>query len=153
MLFEKPSLRTRVSFETGMFQLGGHAIFYSVADSPLGVKETISDLAKVVSRYNSVIMARVKSRQQVAELAEHATVPVINGLDDFAHPCQSLTDLLTIRERFGRLGGLRMSYLGDCRNNVTYDLMRAACLVGIHMTVIGPSYAPPRCKLALSMLR
>ena len=141
MLFEKPSLRTRVSFETGMHQLGGHAIFYSVADSPLGQKETISDTARVLSRYNDAIMARVKSREQVSELAKFSSIPVINGLDDYAHPCQILTDLLTIRERFGKLAGLRMAYFGDCRNNMTYDLMRAACIVGMHITVVGPRCA------------
>jgi ornithine carbamoyltransferase len=138
MLFEKPSLRTRVSFETAMTQLGGHAIFYSVHDSPLGEKETVADTARTLSRYVDAVTARVKSRATVAALCAHATVPVINALDDYAHPCQTLTDLLTLRERFPTLRGVRMAYLGDTRNNVTYDLMRAACLLGLDLRVAGP---------------
>jgi ornithine carbamoyltransferase len=93
MLFQKPSLRTRVSFETGMTELGGHAIYYPLGDSPLGKKETISDTAKVLSRMLSVITARINSRKDMQELADNSTVPVINILDDFAHPCQMLADL------------------------------------------------------------
>lgn len=119
--------------------MGGHAIFYSISDSPLGKKETIEDTAKVLSRYVDVIMARVMKREDISALAKHATVPVINGLDDFAHPCQILTDLFTITEKKGSLKGLKMTYLGDIRNNVTYDLMRAACILGMHITVAGPN--------------
>lgn len=139
MLFEKPSLRTRVSFEVGMTQMGGHAIFYSVADSPLGKKESISDTAKVLSRYVDVIMARVNKRSDIRELAENSTIPVINGLDDFAHPCQILADMMTIGEKKGRLHSLKVAYVGDCHNNVTYDLMRAAHLVGYDISIAGPS--------------
>ena len=139
MLFEKPSLRTRVSFETGVNRMGGHAIFYNIADSPLGKKESIEDTAKVLSRYVDVIMARVLRRDDIAALATHATVPVINGLDDFAHPCQILTDLFTIMEKKGSLERLKVTYLGDIRNNVTYDWMRAACIMGIDITVAGPN--------------
>ena len=141
MLFEKPSLRTRVSFETGMTQLGGHAIFYSVQDSPLGEKETVADTARTLSRFVDAVTARVRSRATVAELCAHSAIPVINALDDYAHPCQILADLLTLRQRFGwPLAGLRMAYLGDTRNNVTYDLMRAACLLHIDLHVAGPAY-------------
>jgi len=121
--------------------MGGHAIFYSISDSPLGKKETIEDTAKVLSRYVDVIMARVIKRDDIAALAKHSTIPVINGLDDFAHPCQILTDLFTIVEKKGlqALNGLKLTYLGDIRNNVTYDLMRAACILGIHITVAGPN--------------
>eukprot|EP01006_Ploeotia_vitrea_P009578 TRINITY_DN22907_c0_g1_i2.p1 TRINITY_DN22907_c0_g1~~TRINITY_DN22907_c0_g1_i2.p1 ORF type:complete len:318 (+),score=30.42 TRINITY_DN22907_c0_g1_i2:53-1006(+) len=138
MLFEKPSLRTRLSFEIGMTQMGGHGIFYSIADSPLGKKETVSDTAKVISRYADCLMARVKTRETIAELAQHSTIPVINGLDDWAHPCQILTDLLTIKEKKGKLEGLKMAFLGDTQNNMTYDLMRGACLMGFHISVAGP---------------
>ena len=95
----------------------------------------------MLSRYVDVIMARVMKRDDIAALAKHATIPVINGLDDFAHPCQILTDLFTIVEKkgFASLSGLKLTYLGDIRNNVTYDLMRAACIMGIHITVAGPN--------------
>eukprot|EP01028_Stygiella_incarcerata_P013533 TRINITY_DN82745_c0_g1_i1.p1 TRINITY_DN82745_c0_g1~~TRINITY_DN82745_c0_g1_i1.p1 ORF type:complete len:320 (+),score=85.33 TRINITY_DN82745_c0_g1_i1:92-1051(+) len=142
MLFEKPSLRTRVSFEVGMTQMGGHAIFYSIADSPLGKKESISDLGKVVSRYCEVIMARVMKRSDIKALADCCTIPVINALDDFAHPCQMLADLLTIYEK-GKfdvpdMSKVKMTYLGDIHNNVTYDLMRSAAVLGFHIRVAGP---------------
>jgi len=141
MLFEKPSLRTRVSFETGMTQMGGHGIFYSIADSPLGQKETFGDTGQVLSRYCDVVMARVKSRRDVQELAKHSTIPVINALDDWAHPCQMLADLMTMAEYKGgveKLSQIRMCYFGDCHNNVTYDLMRSACVLGFHINVCGP---------------
>lgn len=140
MLFEKPSLRTRVSFETGMTQLGGHGIFYSTGsgDSTVGKKESIHDTAKTVSRYVDIIMARMKSRKDVQELARYATVPVINALDDFAHPCQVLADLQTIVEVKGGLEGIKFSYVGDVANNMTYDLMRACALLGVEMRVGGP---------------
>lgn len=145
MLFEKPSLRTRISFETGMHQLGGHAIFYSIKDSPLGKKENISDTSMVASRFVNVIAARVFKRQDVWDLAKYASVPVINMLDDFAHPCQILGDFLTIKEKKGKLDGFKLSYFGDARNNVTYDLMRMAAIYGIEMDVTcptGPEYIP-----------
>lgn len=144
MLFEKPSLRTRVSFETGMTQMGGHGIFYSIADSPLGQKETFGDTGQVLSRYCDIVMARVKSKKDVGELAKNSTIPVINALDDWAHPCQMLADLMTIAEYKGgvdKLSQIRMCYLGDCHNNVTYDLMRSACVLGFHINVCGPTHA------------
>ena len=141
MLFEKPSLRTRVSFETGMTQMGGHAIFYSIADSPLGKKETITDTVKVLERYVDVIMARVNTRDDIRQMAKHSGIPVINALDDFAHPCQMLADFLTIGEKkgFDNFKKLRIAYCGDCKNNVTYDLMRAGLLLGATVAVAGPS--------------
>merc|ERR1719456_274068 len=125
-LFEKPSLRTRVSLEVGMHQLGGQAIFYSIGDSPLGKKESIEDTGKVLSRMCQGITARVTSRASLKALAQVATVPVVNALDDYAHPMQMLADLLTIIEYKGTVRGLQMAYLGDLENNVTYDLMRLA---------------------------
>lgn len=105
MLFEKPSLRTRVSFETGMEEMGGHAIFYDISTSPLG-KESFSDFSRVVSRYADFMTARVKNRDDIAQLTNSSLIPVINALDDFAHPMQMLTDLLTIKEKKGKFGML-----------------------------------------------
>ncbi len=145
MLFEKPSLRTRISFETGMQQLGGHAIFYSIKDSPLGKKENISDTAKVASRFVNVIAARVFKRQDIWDLAKYADVPVINMLDDFGHPCQILGDFQTIKEKKGKLENMKFSYYGDAYNNVTYDLMRMCAIFGWRMDVACPNvpeYSP-----------
>lgn len=145
MLFEKPSLRTRISFETGMQQLGGHAIFYSIKDSPLGVKENISDTAKVASRFVNIIAARVYKRQDIWDLAKYSDVPVINMLDDYAHPCQILGDFQTIKEKKGDLKMKKLSYFGDAHNNVTYDLMRMCAIFGWKMDVACPSapeYSP-----------
>jgi ornithine carbamoyltransferase len=138
MIFEKPSLRTRVSFETGLEQLGGHAIFYSIKDSPLGRKENISDTAKVAARYVDIIGARVYKKEDVWDLAKYSDVPVINMLDDWAHPCQILGDFQTIKEKNGSLSKLKMSYFGDAHNNVTYDLMRMCALFGWRMDVTCP---------------
>ncbi len=145
MLFEKPSLRTRISFETGMNQLGGHAIFYSIKDSPLGKKENISDTSIVASRFVNIIAARVFKRQDIWDLAKYASVPVINMLDDFAHPCQILGDFLTIKEKKGKLDGFKLAYYGDAHNNVTYDLMRMAAIFELEMDVacpMGSEYMP-----------
>jgi ornithine carbamoyltransferase len=150
MLFEKPSLRTRVSFETGMTQLGGHGIFYSIADSPLGKKENISDTAKCAARYVDIIMARVKKREDLKGLAENSDVPVINALDDYAHPCQILGDMQAIIEKKGSLDGIKLAYFGDCHNNVTYDLMRAAAMLGFEIMVAcpeGAEYSPEQSVL------
>jgi len=150
MLFEKPSLRTRISFETGMQQLGGHAIFYSIKDSPLGKKENIHDTAKVASRYVNLIAARVYKREDIWDLAKHSDVPVINMLDDFAHPCQILADFMSIKEKKGQLSNLKMSYFGDAYNNVTYDLMRMCALFGFKMDVAcpkGAEYTPEQVVL------
>ena len=141
MLFEKPSLRTRISFESGMQQLGGHAIFYSIKDSPLGKKENISDTAKVASRFVNIIAARVFKRQDIWDLAKYADVPVINMLDDFAHPCQILGDFQTIKEKKNSLENMKLSYFGDAYNNVTYDLMRMCAMFGWRMDVACPKAA------------
>jgi ornithine carbamoyltransferase len=136
-LFEKPSLRTRVSLEVGMHQLGGHAIFYSIQDSPLGKKESVEDTGRVLSRMCAGITARVASRTAVRALAHVASVPVINALDDYGHPLQMLADLLTIIEHKTTWDGLTMTYLGDLENNVTYDLMRLAALMGFNLHLAG----------------
>ena len=142
MIFQKPSLRTRVSFEAGMTQLGGHAIYLAPSDISLGKRETTEDIALVLSRYVDAIMARVFGHNIVEELAKFATVPVINGLSDLEHPCQILADFQTIRERKGRLDGIKTCYIGD-GNNVAHSLMYAAARMGMHMTVITPpGYEP-----------
>lgn len=137
MIFQKPSLRTRVSFEAGMTRLGGHAIYLAPGDIRLGERETTEDIALVLSRYADAIMARVFGHDVVETLARHATVPVINGLSDFEHPCQILADLLTIQERKGRLSGLRGCYIGD-GNNVANSLAFACARVGIHFAAASP---------------
>jgi ornithine carbamoyltransferase len=139
MFFEKPSLRTRISFETGMTQLGGHAIYYQTDDGPLGTKESISDTAIVSSKYVDGIIARVKKREMIRELAHYSSVPVINALDDFAHPCQILADLMTISEKLDTVSDFKMTYFGDLHNNVTYDLMRASSMLGFELNLVGPN--------------
>eukprot|EP00420_Gonyaulax_spinifera_P030694 CAMPEP_0197877210 /NCGR_PEP_ID=MMETSP1439-20131203/5972_1 /TAXON_ID=66791 /ORGANISM="Gonyaulax spinifera, Strain CCMP409" /LENGTH=374 /DNA_ID=CAMNT_0043496541 /DNA_START=77 /DNA_END=1201 /DNA_ORIENTATION=+ len=136
-LFEKPSLRTRISLEVGMHHLGGNAIFYSISDSPLGVKESIEDTGRVLSRMCQGITARVQTRPAVRALAHVSTIPVINALDDYAHPMQMLADLLTIIEHKGTWEGMTMAYFGDLENNVTYDLMRTAALMGYNLNLAG----------------
>jgi ornithine carbamoyltransferase len=143
MIFQKPSLRTRVSFETGMTLLGGHAIYLAPTDIKLGDRETTEDIALVLSRYVDLIMARTFGHDIVTDLARYATVPVINGLSDFEHPCQILADLLTIRERKGRLDGLLGCYIGD-GNNVCNSLLFAAARVGMNFHVASPPGYEPR---------
>eukprot|EP01061_Rhynchopus_euleeides_P003796 TRINITY_DN1306_c0_g1_i1.p1 TRINITY_DN1306_c0_g1~~TRINITY_DN1306_c0_g1_i1.p1 ORF type:complete len:324 (+),score=129.24 TRINITY_DN1306_c0_g1_i1:287-1258(+) len=138
MLFEKPSLRTRVSLETGMHQMGGHGIFYSIDNSPLGKKESISDTGKVLSRMVQGITGRVMSRETTNGLAAVSSIPVINALDDYAHPMQMLADFLTIYETFGESWeGRTMAYFGDLENNMTYDLMRLCALMGMNFRMAG----------------
>jgi ornithine carbamoyltransferase len=135
MLFEKPSLRTRVSFEVGMTQLGGHAIYYDISTSPMGKKETVEDTAKTASRYVDIIMARLFSHEHIVSMAKNSTVPVINALTDYAHPCQTLADLQTIREKKRKLKGLKIAYLGDGNNNVTHSLMQGCAMCGMQIAV------------------
>src|SRR5213083_401770 len=130
MIFEKPSTRTRVSFEVGIAQLGGFGLYLSAGDLQLGRGETLRDTATVLSRYLDGLMIRTFAQHDVEELARHATIPVINGLTDSAHPCQALADVMTIRERLGRLEGVRIAYLGD-GNNVCASLMVAAAKLGM----------------------
>src|SRR5438270_12578917 len=142
MIFQKPSTRTRVSFEVGIYQLGGTGLYLSAGDLQLGRGETIRDTATVLSRYLDAIMIRTYAQSEVEELADHASVPVINGLTDSAHPCQALADVMTIRERFGRLEGLKVVYLGD-GNNVCASLMVACAKLGAEFVAATPSgYLP-----------
>lgn len=149
MLFEKPSLRTRVSFELAMHELGGYALSLSPAEVGLGKREAIKDVAKVLSRYVDVIMARVFSHEDLLELAKHSEVPVINGLSDFEHPCQGLSDLFTIFEHFSGLDpsgirDLKLAYVGDGNNNVCHSLMFGASKVGIKMVAASPEEYKPQ---------
>jgi ornithine carbamoyltransferase len=143
MLFEKPSLRTRVSFEVGMTQLGGHAMIAHGNDFMVGSRETPEDAARVLSRYVDAIVVRTHAHEPLRRFAGAATVPVINGLSAAAHPCQALSDLLTIRERFDTLAGLRLAYVGDARNNVAASLAEAAMMMGISVNFgAPPSHRP-----------
>lgn len=153
MIFEKSSTRTRVSFEVGMLQLGGHAIFLSSKDIQLGRGESISDTAKVLSRYVDGIMIRTFSHESVKELAEHATVPVINGLTDLHHPTQVMADLLTILEHKGKLAGLKMCYLGDGNNNMAHSLMEGAVKVGMDISIASPPGYLPDGKITENAIR
>ncbi len=142
MVFQKPSLRTRVSFDVGMHQLGGHALYLSPDEIRLGERESIADVARVLSRYVDAIMARVFAHEDILELARWATVPVINGLSDYSHPCQAMADLLTIQEKLGRLQGARLAYLGD-GNNVLHSLLIGGALLGMHVIAATPvDYQP-----------
>ena len=143
MLFEKPSLRTRVSFEVGMKQLGGNAIYLSQSEVGLGQREPVKDVARVLSRYVAGIVARTYAQQTLYELAESADVPVINALSDDEHPCQALADLLTVREHKGRLEGVRVAFIGD-GNNVAASLAVACGLAGAEFVIASPAgYALP----------
>lgn len=142
MIFEKSSTRTRVSFETGIYQLGGMGMYFSSKDLQMGRGETISDTAKVLSRYVDGIMARTFAYQTVLDLAKYSTVPVINGLTDYDHPCQILADLFTIYEKRGTLKGLTLAYIGD-GNNVLHSLIQGCVKVGMNITYSSPSgYTP-----------
>ncbi|HXY85422.1 MAG TPA: ornithine carbamoyltransferase [Gaiellaceae bacterium] len=137
MIFEKPSTRTRVSFEVGIYQLGGVGLQLSTGDLQLGRGETIRDTAYVLSRYLDAIVIRTSYQRDVEELATHASIPVINGLTDSSHPCQALADVMTIRERFGRLEGLRVAYVGD-GNNVCASLLVACAKLGLSFVAATP---------------
>jgi ornithine carbamoyltransferase len=142
MIFEKPSTRTRVSFEVGMWQLGGYALYLSSGDLQLGRGETIADTAQVLSRYVDGIMARVFSHQTILDLVKSSRAPVVNGLSDFSHPCQGLADLFTVYEKKGRLSGLKMAYVGD-GNNVAHSLLFGCSKVGMNITLACPKGYDP----------
>ena len=137
MVFQKPSLRTRVSFEVGMLHLGGEALYISPAEIHLGIRESVPDVARVLSGYVDGIMARVFSHDHVLQLAQYSRVPVINGLSDYNHPCQALTDVFTIWEYFGRVEGLKVAYVGD-GNNMANSLMTAVVKLGGHFSIATP---------------
>ncbi len=142
MIFQKPSTRTRVSFQVGIFDLGGIGLFLSMSDLQTGRGETIGDTAMVLSRYLDAIMIRTYSQDDIKELAEYADIPVINGLTDLLHPCQALTDVFTVKEHLGKLKGIKMTYLGD-GNNVAHSLMFAAARTGMNFSMACPtSYMP-----------
>lgn len=138
MIFEKPSLRTRLSFEVGMTQFGGHAVYLGPNDIGLGKRESVEDIAKVVSSMGNIIMARVFAHENVAKLAQYSTVPVINGLSDLEHPCQILADFQTILEVKGKLNGLTLGFVGDCDNNMVYSLALGSAIMGINFSCAAP---------------
>ena len=146
MIFEKPSTRTRVSFEIGMWQLGGYALYLSSSDLQLGRGETIGDTAQVLSRYANGMMARVFAHQTILDLVKFSRVPVVNGLSDYSHPCQGLADLFTIYEKKGSLPGLRLAYVGD-GNNVAHSLLYGCSKVGIDIILGCPKGYEPNPKV------
>jgi ornithine carbamoyltransferase len=150
MIFQKPSTRTRVSFEVGIFQLGGTGLYLSAGDLQLGRGETLKDTATVLSRYLDAIMIRTFAQDDVEELARHALIPVINGLTDSSHPCQALADVMTIRERLGRFEGATVTYLGD-GNNVCASLMVACAKLGMDFRAATPKgYEPPEAAVEIA---
>jgi ornithine carbamoyltransferase len=142
MIFEKPSTRTRVSFEVGMWQLGGYALYLGAGDLQLGRGETIADTAQVLSRYVNGIMARVFAHQTILDLVKYSRVPVINGLSDYSHPCQGLADLFTVYEKKGKLSGLKLAYVGD-GNNVAHSLIYGCSKVGMTLVLGCPKGYEP----------
>ncbi|XP_009336082.2 LOW QUALITY PROTEIN: ornithine transcarbamylase, chloroplastic [Pyrus x bretschneideri] len=142
MIFAKPSMRTRVSFETGFFLLGGHAIYLGPNDIQMGKREETRDVARVLSRYNDIIMARVFAHQDILDLAKYATVPVVNGLTDYNHPCQIMADVLTIIEHIGRIEGTKVVYVGD-GNNIVHSWLLMAAVIPFHFVCACPKGFEP----------
>jgi ornithine carbamoyltransferase len=148
MIFAKPSARTRISFETGFFRMGGHALYLGPSDISIGKREAVKDIARVVSRYNDVIMARLFAHQHVLELAEYAAVPVVNALTDYNHPCQIMADMFTILEHRGHLDDLKVVYVGD-GNNIVHSWLRLARRLPFHFVCACPeNYEPDAETLA-----
>jgi ornithine carbamoyltransferase len=143
MYFEKPSLRTRVTFEAGMTQLGGHAIYYTAADGKIGVRESVEDVARNLERWVDGAMCRTFSHRLVEELARYSQIPVINGLTERLHPCQAMADFQTLVQAKGELPGLKLAYVGD-GNNVAHSLMEAGARLGVHVTVVTPPGFEPQ---------
>lgn len=142
MIFAKPSARTRISFETGMFQLGGTALYLAPSDIGIGKRESVKDVARVISRYNDIIMARLFAHKDIEELAQYSSVPVINGLTDYNHPCQIMADALTILEHLGRVENFKITYVGD-GNNIANSWINFATKIPIHLVICTPrSYEP-----------
>lgn len=149
MIFQKPSLRTRVSFDMAMRHLGGDALYLSPSEIGLGEREAISDVSRVISRYVDAVMARVFAHEHILELARYSSVPVINGLSDFNHPCQAMADMLTVLERFGQLEGLKLAFIGD-GNNVAVSLLYACSRLGVDFAIATPNgYEIPARSIAV----
>ena len=147
MIFAKPSARTRISFETGMYQLGGYALYLSPNDIGIGKRESVADIARVISRYNDIIMARLFEHNHMLELAEYSSVPVINGLTDYNHPCQIMADMYTILEHRGHLEDLKVTYIGD-GNNVANSWINLAAILPFDLNICSPSgYEPDAATL------
>lgn len=145
LVFQKPSNRTRVSFEVGVFQLGGNCLYLGPEEINLGVRESTADVAKTLSRYLDAIVARTFTHEDMVDLARHASIPVINGLSDAHHPCQALTDVFSIEEKFGKTKGVILAYVGDGNNNVCHSLLLCCTKMGIHMRVAAPrGYEPDK---------
>jgi ornithine carbamoyltransferase len=142
MIFAKPSARTRISFETGMYQLGGYALYLSPNDIGIGKRESVADISRVISRYNDIIMARLFDHSHMIELAKYASVPVINGLTDYNHPCQIMADMFTILEHRGHLDDLKITYIGD-GNNVANSWINLASKLPFNLTICSPSGYEP----------
>ena len=143
MLFDKPSTRTRISFEAGIAELGGHPMIMDSALSQLGRGEPIADTARVLGRHAAAIVWRTFGQERLEEMAEYAGVPVINGLTDAFHPCQILADLQTVRQHFGRLAGLTLTYLGDGANNMAHSYLLGGALAGMHVRIAAPAGFQP----------
>jgi len=142
MIFAKPSARTRISFETGFFRMGGHALYLGPNDVGIGKRESVADIARVVSRFNDVIMARLFNHQDIIDLAKHSDVPVINGLTDFNHPCQIMADLFTIYEKLGRYEDFKIAYLGD-GNNIVHSWLKLSTRLKFKLNIATPEGYEP----------
>ncbi len=150
MIFQKPSLRTRISFEVGMYQLGGHALYLGPNDIQIGKREAVSDIARTISGYNDILMARLFGHEDILEMAEYAAIPVINGLTDLLHPCQIMADAFTILEKKGKIEGLTIAFIGD-GNNVFNSWLNFASKVPIHLNLGVPEgYEPDKELLSLA---
>lgn len=150
MIFAKPSARTRISFETGFFRLGGHALYLGPNDIGIGQREAVKDIARVISRYNDIIMARLFAHEHMEELSEYATVPVVNGLTDYNHPCQIMADILTIWEHRGNLDDLKIVYVGD-GNNIVHSWLRLATRLPFEFVCACPEgYHPDSATLQMA---
>jgi len=146
MIFSKPSARTRISFETGFYRLGGHAIYLGPNDIEIGKRESVSDIAKVLSRFNDIIMARLFKHQHILKLAASSSIPVINGLTDFNHPCQIIADLFTIKEKLGRFNDFTISYVGD-GNNIVHSWLELSMVIPFKLNIVCPEEFCPDTKL------
>ena len=146
MIFAKPSARTRVSFETGFFRLGGHALYLGPKDIGIGKREAVKDISRVLSGYNDMIMARLFDHKHMLELAKYASIPVINGLTDFNHPCQIMADILTVYEKKGNLNNLKIAYVGD-GNNIVHSWLNLSLRLPLHFTCVCPQGYEPDKKL------